>query len=179
MNAFVERLVHDLAERGLTVAVAEADTGGLIGSLITDVPGCSRVFPGGVIAYGNRPKRELLGVPADLLVAHGAVSAEAAGAMADGARRALGTDYAVSITGIAGPTGGNAEKPIGTVFVACAGPTGVQVERHRWTGVALPTGEPGPPSREEHKHKSALAALELLHRMLADAAGPAPASSAG
>jgi PncC family amidohydrolase len=168
MVTIAARVVETLSNLGLTIAVAESCTGGLIGSLITDVPGSSRVFPGGVVAYANAPKRELLGVPAELLVAHGAVSGEAAAAMAEGVRRALGTDIGLSVTGIAGPTGGSAEKPVGTVFIACAAAEGVTVERHQWTGDDNGPSENGSPLREHNKHKSALAALELVLRRVVE-----------
>lgn len=155
MQPLAEQVVSALAERGLRLAVAEADTGGLIGSLMTDVPGSSRVFPGGVIAYANAPKRDLLGVPAALLAEHGAVSAEAAAAMAEGVCRVLDTQIGVAVTGITGPTGGTPEKPIGTVFIACAAPGGTTVERRQWDG-----------DRESAKHQSALAALVLVLRSL-------------
>lgn len=153
MQPIAEQVVQALARRGLRLAVAEADTGGLIGSLITDVPGSSRVFPGGVIAYANAPKRDPLGVSAALLAEHGAVSAEVAAAMAAGVCRLFGTEVGVAATGITGPTGGTAEKPIGTVFIACAAPSGATVERRRWEG-----------DRERCKEQSALAALMLVLR---------------
>lgn len=168
MTAIATQVVETLSNLGLTLAVAESCTGGLIGSLITDVPGSSRVFPGGVVAYANGPKRELLGVPADLLVAHGAVSREAAAAMAEGVRRALGTDIGVGVSGITGPTGGTPEKPIGTVFIACAAPSGVSVEHHQWTSDEEAGNGNGVPLRERNKQKSAMAALELVLRRVSD-----------
>ncbi len=164
MQALAARVVQTLDNLGLTLAVVESCTGGLIGHLLTDVPGSSRVFPGGVVAYANQPKREILGVSADLLMQHGAVSAEAAGAMAEGIRRLLNTDLGVAVTGVAGPGGGNAEKPVGTVFIACAAASGLTVERHQWTGEADDPAEPGSRIREHNKHKNALAALELALR---------------
>ena len=155
MVTLVEQLVWRLTERGLMLAVAESCTGGLIGHMLTDVPGSSQVFPGGVVAYGNQPKREVLGVPDELLQANGAVSAETVAAMAEGVRRLFNADIGVAVSGIAGPTGGSAEKPVGTVFIACAAPGGLTVERHQWTG-----------DREHNKHKSAMAALELVFRRL-------------
>jgi PncC family amidohydrolase len=159
-----EQVIRTFERLGLTLAVAESCTGGMIGHLVTDVPGSSRVFPGGVIAYGNQPKRELLGVPAETLKAHGSVSAEAAAAMAEGARRALGTDVAVAETGIAGPTGGSADKPIGTVFIACAGPSGTVVERHVWAEEPAAGERAGVPFREQYKQQTALAALGMALR---------------
>jgi len=119
MGAVVGRL---LVERGATLAAAESCTGGLIGKMVTDVPGSSRYFLGGVVAYSNAVKQSLLGVPPELIDAHGAVSEPVAAAMAEGVRRSLGSDYGLAVTGIAGPDGGSEEKPIGTVCVALAGP---------------------------------------------------------
>lgn len=109
-----------LADRGMTLAVAESCTGGLIASTVTDVPGSSAVFERGVVCYSNRSKRELLGVTEELLRAHGAVSRECAMAMAEGVRRTSGAAVGVAVTGIAGPGGGTPEKPVGTVHVALA-----------------------------------------------------------
>jgi nicotinamide-nucleotide amidase len=107
-----------LTERKLTISVAESLTGGLVADRITNVPGSSAYFERGVITYSNRSKTELLGVPEEILRQHGAVSREAAVLMAEGVRRASGTDIGVSTTGIAGPSGGTDQKPVGTVFVA-------------------------------------------------------------
>ncbi|MCS7050257.1 MAG: CinA family protein [Thermomicrobium sp.] len=120
--------------RRLTLATAESCTGGLIGHLVTTVPGSSEYFVGGVIAYSNAVKQELLGVPEDVLRQVGAVSRECAEAMARGVRDLLKTDYAVASTGIAGPGGGTPTKPVGLVYLACAGPQGVIVEEHRFHG---------------------------------------------
>jgi nicotinamide-nucleotide amidase len=116
-----------LAERGRTVAVAESCTGGMIAELLTAVPGSSAYFRGGVVAYADAAKAELLGVPQALLERHGAVSEPVARAMAEGARARFGVDYAVSTTGIAGPTGGTPEKPVGLVYVALASAEATQV----------------------------------------------------
>jgi len=121
-----------LRARGATIATAESCTGGLIGSLLTDVPGSSDYYVGGVIAYTNRVKRELLGVTPETLAEKGAVSRETALEMAHGVRRLLGSDYGLSVTGIAGPTGGTATKPVGLVYIALAGPHGERCERHVW-----------------------------------------------
>jgi nicotinamide-nucleotide amidase len=117
-----EALARVLLERGTTVALAESCTGGLAASRLARVPGVSAVLRGGVVAYANDVKVRLLGVPEALLAAKGAVSPEVALAMAEGARRALGAEAAAGITGIAGPGGGTAEKPVGLVYVATAGP---------------------------------------------------------
>jgi nicotinamide-nucleotide amidase len=111
-----------LKKRGLTLAVAESCTGGLMGSRITSVPGSSAYFLGGVLSYANSAKIRLLGVPAKIISNRGAVSEECASAMARGARRALGADLGVSITGVAGPDGGTKAKPVGLVFISVSGP---------------------------------------------------------
>lgn len=122
-----------LAQRGQTIAVAESCTGGLLGSRITDVPGSSGYFMGGAICYTAAAKSGLAGVDPELIRAHGEVSQEVAVAMARGIRERFGTTWGVAITGIAGPTGGTPEKPVGTVHIAVAGP----VDKHRqllWQG---------------------------------------------
>jgi len=105
-----------------TLAVAESLTGGLLASAFVDVPGISAAFLCGVVAYSNESKTALLGVPFELIEKHGAVSAEVAGAMALGCKKISGADYALSTTGIAGPEGGSAQKPVGLVYIALAGP---------------------------------------------------------
>ena len=138
--------------RGLTLGTCETDTGGLIGSLITDVPGCSAVFIGGITPYHNPPKVEFAGVDRELLKAHGSVSEEAALALARGARSALGADIAVSETGITGPTGGNAERPVGLVWIAIAGPGDREVAE-RWVWEA---------NRVGNKQRTAERALSMV-----------------
>lgn len=123
-----------LEQRPATVAVAESCTGGMLSSFLTNVPGISRFFREGVVTYANAAKTRLLGVSESLLAAHGAVSAEVAAAMAEGVRRNAGTDYALAVTGIAGPDGGSAEKPVGLVFIALASPAGTDVHRHQFLG---------------------------------------------
>ena len=117
-------VLQQLRRGGHTLAVAESCTGGGLGAALAAVPGASDVFLGGVIAYANRVKQELLGVPAEQLASHGAVSDSVAQAMAVGVRRATGADWALAITGVAGPSGGTAEKPVGLVHIAVAGPDG-------------------------------------------------------
>lgn len=140
-----------LSERGWTLAVAESCTGGLLGHRITSVSGSSSYFQGGVISYSNEAKESVLGVPEETLIEHGAVSEETAQAMAQGARRLLGTDVALSVTGIAGPTGGTTEKPVGLVYVGLAAEGADLWEKHIWQG-----------DRAENKEQSAEAALKLL-----------------
>lgn len=145
------RLFDVCVDRGLTVATAESCTGGLVAHAITEIAGSSAYYLGGFVTYANDVKRDQLGVGAELLAAHGAVSAQVARAMAEGARTRLGTDLAVAITGIAGPGGGSDEKPVGLTYVAVADSTGGDVRRHLWAG-----------DRSENKRDSAVAALELL-----------------
>ncbi|HVM63924.1 MAG TPA: CinA family protein [Acidimicrobiales bacterium] len=137
--------------RHATVATAESCSGGLVAHLITEVPGSSGYFRGGVVAYSDAVKRSALGVPDDVLRAHGAVSAQVAVAMAEGARARLGADLAVGVTGVAGPDGGSEAKPVGLVYVAVSGAGTPVVQRFLW-----------PHDREGNKRASAEAALRLL-----------------
>lgn len=150
-----EDIIARLVEQGTTVAVAESCTGGLIGHRLTQVPGSSAAFLGGVIAYQNTVKERVLGVPADVLEREGAVSEATALAMAEGARRLLGADVAVAVTGIAGPGGGTDDKPVGLTYAALAGPDTHSCERFVWHG-----------ERQSNKESSAEAALALLRRYL-------------
>ena len=118
----------------LTIAAAESCSGGEVAHRITAVAGSSAYFLGSIVAYANEAKRALLGVPQEILKTRGAVSEECARAMAEGARRAFGADLAVSTTGIAGPGGATARKPVGLVYVALAGPDGTVAEQHRFPG---------------------------------------------
>ena len=124
-----EKLVQVLTERKMTCATAESCTGGGVGYTITMIPGASTVFWGGVISYDNSVKRDILGVPEEVLETKGAVSPECAAAMAEGARRRLKTDLAVSLTGVAGPGGGTAEKPVGLVWFGLASESGTITEK--------------------------------------------------
>ena len=121
-----------LRQRGQSVAVAESCTGGGLGAALAAVPGASEVFLGGVIAYANRVKQQVLGVPEALLETHGAVSDPVAEAMAEGARRLTGADWGLAITGVAGPGGGSEQKPVGLVHIAVAGPQGCSSEGLRF-----------------------------------------------
>ena len=129
-----EKLVKVLTEKKMTCATAESCTGGGVGYTITGVSGASAVFWGGVISYDNSVKRDVLGVPDEVLATKGGVSSECAAAMADGARRLLKTDLAVSITGIAGPGGGSAEKPVGLVWFGVASKSGIITEKKVFPG---------------------------------------------
>ena len=134
MSAVAENLVALLKARGLTCATAESCTGGGVGSAITAVAGSSEVFLGGVISYANEVKRDVLGVAADALEKFGAVSPQVAEQMADGARRLTKADLAVSLTGIAGPGGGSAEKPVGLVWFGLSTPDGTRTEKAIFRG---------------------------------------------
>ena len=155
-DADLAAVVLDRARRaGWTLGTAESCTGGLVGVRLTEVPGSSDVFMGSAVCYANRLKTELLEVPAALIDAHGAVSEPVARAMAEGACRRLRVDLAVAVTGIAGPGGGTAEKPVGTVWYAAADRNGTTVR----TGVVLGT-------RREVRARAAQAALNLLRSRL-------------
>jgi nicotinamide-nucleotide amidase len=145
------RLVAACAQRGLTVATAESCTGGLVSARITSVPGSSAVFSGGVVSYANEAKRDLLGVPQELLGRVGAVSAECAEVMAAGVRERLKADVAVSVTGIAGPGGGTPQKPVGLVYLGVSTAVGARAVRCLFDG-----------DREAVRRQAADRALELL-----------------
>jgi len=150
-------LLDELKARGLMLAAAESCTGGLIAAALTSVPGSSAAFERGFVTYSNEAKTELIGVPAALITAHGAVSAEVARAMAEGALSASRADVAVSVTGVAGPDGGSAEKPVGLVHFAAARRGGVTLtEEHRF----------GALGRGEVREASVMAALALVRRVL-------------
>ena len=129
-----EKLVELYKSSGKTCATAESCTGGGIGAAITSVAGSSEVFLGGVISYANEVKRDVLGVAAQVLDEHGAVSSETAAQMAEGARRLTKADVAVAVTGIAGPGGGSAEKPVGLVWFGLATADGVRTEKAIFPG---------------------------------------------
>jgi nicotinamide-nucleotide amidase len=159
----VSEIVLDLCRaRGLTLATAESCTGGLVAARLTSVPGSSAVFRGSVVAYANEVKEDGLGVPADLLETYGAVSEEAAAAMAQGARERLGVDVAVAVTGVAGPDGGSDEKPVGLVFAHAIGPDGERSVR---------TELPG--DREMIRGRATAASLHLVRRLLESRDTPA------
>ena len=158
-------IVRALTERKQTLALAESCTGGYLANRITNVPGASAVLWGGVVSYANEAKRTWLSVSTTTLATHGAVSEQAAREMAEGARHIAGSDFAISVTGIAGPDGGTVEKPLGTVFIGLATPTGTSVQKflNRF-------------DRETFKYVTSQQALEILRRALvafgARASGP-------
>ena len=148
-------VVRMLIERGLKLALAESCTGGLVANRITNVPGSSETLLAGVVAYSNKAKTDLLGVPSALIMEHGAVSAEVAEAMASGAASRTDADIAVGITGIAGPSGGSEEKPVGLVYIALKTPGGVSSTRNMYGG-----------GRRQIKERSAQTALIMIRTYL-------------
>ncbi len=158
-EATIASVVGDLLRQaGRTLSTAESCTGGLLGQMITDVPGASDYYAGGVVSYANEVKRDALGVPEEMLNAHGAVSEPVAKAMAAGVRRQMKSDYGVAVTGIAGPAGGSEAKPAGLVYIALACPDGVAVHRHVFPG-----------DRRTVRRRSATAALNHLRLALRNA----------
>ena len=133
-NTLAQQIGNGLRARGLTLAVAESCTGGLVGQQLTSIAGSSEFLLLDAVTYSNGSKSAVLGVDPDLIRAHGAVSGEVASAMADGARRVAGSDIAVSITGIAGPSGGTDTKPVGLVYLALATAEGVFVKERQFGG---------------------------------------------
>lgn len=148
-------VVRMLTEAGLTLATAESCTGGQISNRITDISGSSVIFLEGFITYSNQAKKELLGVDEQLLIKYGAVSEQVARAMAEGARKVSGADIAISVTGIAGPTGGTAAKPVGLVYMALSAADGTIAFEHRFSG-----------SRMDIKLRASQAALNMLRMRL-------------
>ena len=156
----VLKIFETLSQQGRTLAVAESCTGGGLGAALTAIPGASTVFVGGVVAYANSVKAGLLGVSVSVLETRGAVSSETAAAMATGVKKLLGADWGVAITGIAGPGGGDPDRPVGTVWIGASGPEpgSTRCARHLFTG-----------DRESGRSSSVRAALELLSRMIGEA----------
>jgi nicotinamide-nucleotide amidase len=152
LEAHARRVLEACRARGLRLALVEASTGGLLAACLTDIPGASAVVERGFVPYSNEAKTELLGVPMEVMRAHGAVSPEVARALAEGALARSPVDLVLAETGIAGPGGGSAEKPVGLVFLALAGRQGPGLcERHLFSG-----------SRREIRSATALRGLELL-----------------
>jgi nicotinamide-nucleotide amidase len=155
----IEEVVLELCRaRGLTLATAESCTGGLIAARITSVPGSSDVFVGGVVSYANEVKAAELGVPEQVLREHGAVSPETAAAMADGVRERLHADVGVAVTGIAGPGGGTAAKPVGLVYAHAVGPGGAR--RSAELNV--------PGDRETVRSRATVATLHLVRKLVTE-----------
>jgi PncC family amidohydrolase len=155
-----ERVGAACRVRGMTLATAESCTGGLVAHLVTEAPGSSDFYLGGLVTYADRVKETLAAVPASVLESHGAVSAQVAVAMADGARASLGADIAVAVTGIAGPGGGTPAKPVGLTYIAVADVDGNDVRRFVWTL-----------DRSANKRASAAAALAFLVERLRSGSG--------
>jgi len=158
-NTEIETLSRRVGEllraRRLTLATAESCTGGGLADALTNIAGSSDYYLGGVVAYANAVKEHVLGVPTAMLAAHGAVSWQVAQAMAEGARRLIGADLALSTTGIAGPGGGTPEKPVGLVYIGLATHAGAEWRRFIWEG-----------DRVANKRSSVRAALTLLEEFL-------------
>ena len=146
-----EKLVELLQARGMTCATAESCTGGGVGAAITAVAGSSAIFKGGIIAYANEIKHAILGVDSSSLEKFGAVSGEVAGEMALGAKKLLNVNLAVAVTGVAGPGGGSAEKPVGTVWFGIATSEGVRTEKCLFAG-----------NREKVRQSTIIHALGML-----------------
>jgi PncC family amidohydrolase len=144
-----------LLEKGFWLATAESCTGGLVGHLITNIPGSSNYYRGGVVSYANEAKIGLLGVRPETLERFGAVSEETVMEMAQGVRHALHSEIGIAVSGIAGPAGGTPEKPVGTVWIGLSGPDGELAEHHVWSGDRLSV-----------KNQSAQAALLLVRNYL-------------
>jgi PncC family amidohydrolase len=153
----MERVVERLVARGLRLATAESCTGGLLTARLTDPPGASRFLAGGAVSYADEAKVRLLGVRPETLAAYGAVSEQVAREMAEGASAALGAEVGVAITGVAGPGGGTAEKPVGTVWIAATLEGATRAERHHFGG-----------DRAMVRERSVQAALELLDSLLTE-----------
>ena len=155
MIAIDSKVAGQLRDSTLTLSVAESCSGGLISKRLTDIPGSSGYFLLGVVTYSNKTKEKVLGVPKELLEQYGAVSSEVAAAMAEGVRALSGSDLAIATTGIAGPDGGTAEKPVGTVLIAITGPGGSEAFQYCFQG-----------DRGMVREATAEAALELLSRRI-------------
>ena len=153
----VQEIADLIVAQEKTVSVAEADTCGLIGYLFSTVPGSSRWFPGGVIAYTGGLKQKILGVSDELYNTKGSVSPEMAIAMARGVVNVTGTDYGVSVTGVAGPTGGRSGLPVGTFYIGLAGPDGLDVAERIHTDAG---------DRDGNKRQAAQAVIDLLGKHL-------------
>lgn len=152
IHSLAAGIISEARTKGLTIATAESCTGGWIGKALTDIAGSSRVYKGSLVAYHNSVKENLLGVSKDTMIKHGAVSEDVATEMAKNCTQIFGVDIAVSVTGIAGPGGGAAEKPVGLVHMAVA--QGTDVQHHRF--------EFKDPDRESIRREAVMAALKLI-----------------
>ena len=159
-GTFAQAIGEELARRGQTICCAESCTGGLLSEMLTEVPGSSRWAQGAFVTYSNEMKESALGVPHELIVRHGAVSEPVARAMAEGARQKSGASWAPAVTGIAGPDGGSAEKPVGTVWLALCGPSGTSAKLAHYRG-----------DRGQVRLQSAYGALQLVREALHGSAG--------
>jgi PncC family amidohydrolase len=157
MKALAKKVLKKLGGRRELLGIAESCTGGLVSQTLTEVPGMSKVFNGAIVAYANSVKHDVLKVPSSALNKYGAVSEEVAVSMARGARKFLGSDWAISLTGIAGPSGGTREKPVGLVFIAVIGPDVEEAACYQFKG-----------SRKMIQQKAAAQALKLLLENLED-----------
>ena len=155
MMAEAANLIDKLRHRGLTVATAESCTGGMLAAALTDVPGSSDVFGWGLVTYSNEAKAQMLGVSRDTLAEFGAVSSQTAAEMACGLLRISGADIALTTTGVAGPGGGSAEKPVGLVYIACGNENDLQVKRCDFSG-----------GRDAVRRQTVAEALSMLERFL-------------
>lgn len=150
-------IISKLIEKNITLSTAESCTGGSLGKIITSVSGASRIYGYGFITYANEAKEKILGVPHEVLETVGAVSFETALAMAEGARRVSGSDIAVSVTGIAGPTGGTPEKPVGLVYIAIADKNGSEYRKLNLDG-----------NRDEVRAKTCDEVFKLIYEKISD-----------
>lgn len=157
MMAQAASIIDELRRRKLAVATAESCTGGMLAAALTDVPGSSDVFGWGLVTYSNEAKAQLLGVSRDTLAEFGAVSLQTAREMASGLLRVSGADIALATTGIAGPGGGSAEKPVGLVYIACGDEDDLQVKRCLFSG-----------GRDAVRRQTVAEALLMLERILED-----------
>jgi len=147
------QLIEQLKAKKLTISTAESCTGGLVAKLLTDIPGSSDVFIGGFVSYSNEMKMKWLGVKKETLLNYGAVSEQTVGEMLDGIMRETGSDFAVAVSGIAGPTGGTPEKPVGTIFIGVALFEQKVVKKYHFQG-----------SREDVRVKSAIKVVEMIQK---------------
>lgn len=154
----MKKIIQAATKKGITITTAESCTGGMLAAALTSISGGSAVFETGFVTYANSAKTKLLGVPAELIKKHGAVSKEVAKAMAEGAREKANATIAISITGIAGPTGGSAAKPVGTVFIGVATPQNTIVEKYHFSG-----------NRTQIRKQAMNHALALLYRSIISA----------